>query len=295
MKILWMTSLRPIGKSKENDNIQDLFIKSVTNLKSEVKFSFTQFDDNGVEDYIKSNNLNAIYNNIKKNSLPENKKYSNKLMLDNALNQFIDEDFDFLVYSTADILIPSYIFKYVEEMNIYKSDKEFCVLVYPNILQKNGIVKSVTFPHYGIDIFIFKINKHTAKKFKNSIIHWNQYDWGINDNFYVSICDLLDLPIYNIYKNVSIIKFENDFKTINESRNWQISSWKENKKYFMNFLKKNKLSIFYAHGSYYYLLYKIFRFRDFNLNLFLVYFKFYLFFPINFIKKLIKKIIQKDS
>ena len=41
----------------------------------------------------------------------------------------IDEDFDFLVYSTADILIPSYIFKYVEEMNIYKSDKEFCVLV----------------------------------------------------------------------------------------------------------------------------------------------------------------------
>ena len=57
MKILWMTSLRPIGKSKENDNIQELFIKSVTNLKSEVKFSFTQFDDNGVEDYIKSNNL----------------------------------------------------------------------------------------------------------------------------------------------------------------------------------------------------------------------------------------------
>ena len=44
----------------------------------------------------------------------------------------------------------------------------------------------------------------------------------INDNFYVSICDLLKLPIYNIYKRVSVLKFENDFKTINESGGWQI-------------------------------------------------------------------------
>ena len=94
------------------------------------------------------------------------------------------------------------------------------------------MIKSLTTPHYGIDIFIFRINKKTAKKFLKSIKDWNQYDWGISDNFYVSVCELLNLPIYNIFKKVSILKFENDFKTINESRNWQISSWNENKIFF---------------------------------------------------------------
>ena len=45
MNALWMTSLRPIGKSIENDKIQDLFIKSVQNIGRSIKFSLTQFDD----------------------------------------------------------------------------------------------------------------------------------------------------------------------------------------------------------------------------------------------------------
>ena len=73
--------------------------------------------------------------------------------------------------------------------------------------------------------------ENLSEKFKNSIINWHQYDWGINDNFYVSVCELLNLPIFNIYKDVNIIKHENDFKTINENRDWQINSWNENQKY----------------------------------------------------------------
>ena len=38
MSILWMTSLRPIGKSIENDKIQDLFIKSINNIYRSPKF-----------------------------------------------------------------------------------------------------------------------------------------------------------------------------------------------------------------------------------------------------------------
>ena len=52
MKILWMTSLRPIGRSKENDRIQNLFLNSVLNINKEIKFSFTQFDDFGVNKFI---------------------------------------------------------------------------------------------------------------------------------------------------------------------------------------------------------------------------------------------------
>ena len=36
MSLLWKTSLRPIGKSAENDRIQELFIKSVLYINEEM-------------------------------------------------------------------------------------------------------------------------------------------------------------------------------------------------------------------------------------------------------------------
>ena len=290
MSALWMTSLRPIGKSIENDKIQDLFIKSVNNIDKPIKFSLTQFDDDNVEDYLIKNKINCYFSNIEKKKLPRGKKYSNKLMLENSLNQFLKGDFKYFIYSTADLLIPKNIFSHIESIKEFNSNEECCALVYPNILKKNGLIKSYTTPHYGIDIFIFKITKKTAEKFKNSIINWHQYDWGINDNFYVSVCELLNLPIFNIYKDINIIKHENDFKTINENRDWQINSWNENQKYFLNFLKDNNLSKLYATGSYYYLLFKIFRLKDLSMRLIIVYIKFYLKLPFALLSKLSKKL-----
>ena len=49
MNVLWMTSLRPLGKSIENDKIQELFVKSVLNINKKITFSLTQFDDDNVE------------------------------------------------------------------------------------------------------------------------------------------------------------------------------------------------------------------------------------------------------
>ena len=66
MNILWMTSLRPIGKSIENDKIQDLFIKSVNNINKPIKFSLTQFDDDNVESYLIENKINCYFSNIEK-------------------------------------------------------------------------------------------------------------------------------------------------------------------------------------------------------------------------------------
>ena len=290
MSVLWMTSLRPIGKSAENDKIQDLFIKSAQNIEKPIKFSLTQFDDDNVEEYLIKNKINCYFSNIEKKKLPIGKKYSNKLMLENGLNQFLKNDFNYFIYSTADLLIPKNIFSHIENMKEFNSYHEFCALVYPNILKKNGIIKSVTTPHYGIDIFVFKITKKSAEKLKNAILNWHQYDWGINDNFYVSVCELLNLPICNIYKDITIIKHENDFKTINENRDWQINSWNENQKYFLNFLKDNNLTKLYATGSYYYLLFKIFRLKDLSMRLIIVYIKFYLKLPFALLSKLSKKL-----
>ena len=296
MRALWMTSLRPIGKSLENDKIQELFVNSLENFGSKITLSLTQFDDDGVREYIKNKKINNFFINFPRNKLPLGTKYSNKIMLDNALDQYLENNFEYLVYSTADILLPNNLFEEIDFIDQkFGKNKEFCSLVFPNILKKNGYIKSYTTPHYGIDLFIFKLKKTSVLKLKQAIRSWDQYDWGINDNFYVSVCELLKLPIFNIYKNIEIIKFENDFKTINENRGWQIESWKKNQKYFINFLKKNNISIFYAYGSYYYLLIKIFKLRDFNIKLLIVYLKFYINFPIHLIYKIINFFIFKKN
>ena len=64
MSVLWMTSLRPIGKSAENDKIQDLFIKSAQNIEKPIKFSLTQFDDDNVEEYLIKNKI-TDYGNMR--------------------------------------------------------------------------------------------------------------------------------------------------------------------------------------------------------------------------------------
>ena len=281
MKALWLVSFRPIGKSKINDFFQSMFVDSIKSLDFDVTFSLTQFEEPNVKEFIEKKEIKSFYLNIPKNELPEGKKYSNKLMLNNALSQFIDkDDFQYLIYSTADVIIPNNLFKVLSDIKLDR----FCALIYPNTHVIDGKIKSSFWPHYGIDLIIFKISKNDAKKFQLMIKNYNQYDWGINENFYIAASEALNLKLFNLFKFSNVLKFDNDFGAFTEDRSWQVKSWKENQGYFLRFLKDNKLSKFYAYGSYYYLLYKIFNFKDLNFNLLLSYFIFY---PLNISKKLI--------
>ena len=60
MKTLWMTSLRPFGISTSNDLIQENFINSIISLQSNIEFSFTQFDELGVQDFVRFKKNNKI-------------------------------------------------------------------------------------------------------------------------------------------------------------------------------------------------------------------------------------------
>ena len=283
MKALWIVSFRPIGLSKKNDFFQSIFIDSIKSLDFDITFSLTQFEEPNVQEFIKKGIKNNFIN-IPKKELPEGKKYSNKLMLDNALNQFIDEgDYQYLVFSSADIIVPNNLFNILSKIE----EDKYCALIYPNIHVKNGKIKNNFWPHFGIDLIIFKISKNDASKFKEIIKKYNQYDWGIIENFYVAAAEALNLKLFNLYKFSNVIKFDNDFEAFVEDRSWQINAWKENQKYFLEFLKDNKLSKFYAFGSYYYLLFKIFRIKDLNISLLLSYIIFY---PYNLMKKTINKI-----
>ena len=289
MKALWLVSFRPIGKSKINDLFQSIFVDSVKNLDFDITFSLTQFDELNVKEFIEKKQIKNFYKNISKQELPSKKKYSNKLMLDNALEQYINEgDFQYLIYSTADIIVPNNLF---ESLSKIKLDN-YCAFIYPNTHSTNGTIKNSFWPHFGIDLIIFKISKERGIKFKEIIKSYNQYDWGINENFYIAASEALKLKTINIFKNSNVIKFDNDFESFSEDRTWQSISWKENQSYLLNFLKHNSLSKMYAYGSYYYLLFKVFNVKDLNFNLLLSYLIFYPYYLIKKIITKIKKIIQ---
>ena len=285
MKALWLVSFRPIGKSKINDLFQNIFVDSVKSLDFDITFSLTQFDESNVKEFVEKKEIRNFYKNISKSKLPDNKKYSNKLMLDNALEQFVNDgsDFQYLIYSTADIIVPNNLFQSLSKIKL----ENYCAFIYPNTHSTNGSIKNSFWPHYGIDLIIFKISKEKAILFKEIIKSYNQYDWGINENFYIAASEVLKLKTINIVKNSNVIKFDNDFKSFSEDRSWQSISWKENQGYLLNFLEHNNLSKMYAYGSYYYLLFKVFNFKDLNFNLLLSYLIFY---PYNLITKIITKI-----
>ena len=285
MKALWLVSFRPIGKSKINDRYQSMFVDSVKDLDFDITFSLTQFDEANVKNFIEEKKIKNFYINIPKKNLPEGKKYSNKLMLDNALDQYIKNEFDFLIFSTADIILPKKLFTILSKVKY----NNFCSFIYPNLHIKNGQLKNKFWPYYGIDLIIFKISKEKAIKFKEIIRSYDQYDWGIIENFYIAASEALNLKRFNLFKYCNVMKYENDFESFNEDRIWQKKSWKENQKYFLNFLNENKLSKLYAYGSYYYLLYKILNFRDLNFALTLSYIIFY---PLNIFKKILNLITK---
>jgi hypothetical protein len=135
MKALWIVSFRPFGKSKSNDLFQNIFVDSIKSIDFDITLSTTQFDDLNVKDFIDAKNVKNYYTNISKKDLPKGKKYSNKLMLDKALDYYIGKGgFDYLIYSNADIIVPNNLFNELTKIEL----ENFCAFIYPNTNIKNG-------------------------------------------------------------------------------------------------------------------------------------------------------------
>jgi len=284
MKLLWSTSFRSFGKFINNDDIQKNFLSSLVSKKFDLTLFVTQFGETGVEEEIKKNQLKYIYKNSK-NEIPQGKKYSNKYMLKYSLEEFLNGDYDYYIHSTADLIVPS---NMIDNLIKFKNNN-ILFFIFPNSLVVNGKIIDPSTPIFGIDIFIFKIDKVKAKTFLDLVESWEQYDWGIVDNFLISVSEKINLEFVNLFKSSNIIKYENDFSTFGEDKSWQKESWTKNNEYFLNFLKKNNISSLYAKGSYYYLAYKFFRIKDLNLNLLKCYTKLFFYFLYNCFKKVLNK------
>ena len=284
MKFLWSTSFRSFGNSVNNDIIQKNFLNSLKSLNLDITLFVTQFGEDKVESELKGQSIKYIYKDAK-NKIPTNKKYSNKYMLKYSLEEFLSSEYEYYVHSTVDLIVP---FNIQESLLKFKNKTNTLFFIFPNILVVNGKLINPNSPLFGIDIFIYKIDKVIAKSMLYLVEDWEQYDWGIVDNFLISISEKIKLDFVNLYKTSNIIKFENDFYSFGENSSSQKLSWIENNNNYLKFLKKNRINSLYAKGSYYFLALQFFRIKDLNLMLFICYLK--LFF--NFFLYSLKKILS---
>ena len=74
MKVLWLVSFRPIGRSKSNDLFQSMFVDSVKSLDCDIYLSLTQFDESNVKKFIKQKQIKNFYTNISKKKASTRKK-----------------------------------------------------------------------------------------------------------------------------------------------------------------------------------------------------------------------------
>ena len=261
MKFLWSTSFRSFGRSVNNDILQKNFLNSLKSLNLDITLFVTQFGEEEVESQLKEQSIKYIYKDAK-DKIPANKKYSNKYMLKYSLEEFLSSHYDYYVHSTVDLILP---FNIKESLLKFKNKTNTLFFIFPNTLVVNGKLTNPNSPLFGIDIFIYKIDKEMAKSMLYLVEDWEQYDWGIVDNFLISISEKIKLDFVNLYKTSNIIKFENDFYSFGENSSSQKLSWIENNNNYLKFLKKNGINSLYAKGSYYFLALQFFRIKDLNL------------------------------
>lgn len=285
MKLLWWTSFRSFGVSRDNDNTQRIFLNSIRNLNN-TTLIVSQFGEKDVKKNLTSHKVKFIFKNVNNTILPPGEKFSNQVMCHNALVEYCKKgsNYDFLVYSTCDIFVPENLTKVLNTIKL----KNFIGYVFPNVLVKNGKLVKNIFPLYGIDLIVFKLNKNLARKFLKLNYDWEQYGWGINEHYLMSMKKALNIPSVNLWKHMDIIKFENDFVGLNESRDRQISDWVKNKNFFLKYLKKNKFSTLWASGSYYYIIFKHFNFKFLSFSLLLNYMLLFIQAPLIILYKILR-------
>ena len=286
MKILWVTTFRSFGISKKNDLVQKKFLKNLKNLNTKITLSVTIFNEKNIKHNVKTKGINTVFFKNKKKLL-HNSKYSQSICMQNAI-KLLDNSFNFIIWSTADISIPKNFIKKIQS----QKERNILMTAFPMYYINSKKEMDSFSSNWGLDLFILKLESpKKLTKLKKFINDCPNYGWGCYEHFFSSISDGLNIKYINISKNLIIKKFNNDRDAFNDLREHEINSWKINQKYLIKYLKKNNLSKFFATGSMYYLIFKFFNLKKIDLKLFIIYIKILINFPFKFINFVIKKII----
>ena len=257
-KILIATTFRYANKGSKNYNYQKKFLLSLNCSFERIDLFVNRFGENNIKDFVtKYFKGNVIFRNTKL----INYKWSHSILLKNATSHYIKyhNRYEYISWSTSDIKYTKKIFKYLSNAK----SKQLLLTYFPNTM----INYNNTILPFGLDVFFIKTSKNNLKKLIKILEDYPNYDWGIFEQFLFSLSELFKLKIINLRDYGMIYKYENNRKK--NYRSTQVSSWEVNKKIFLKFLKKYKLTDLYANGSMYFISYKIFK-NTFKFNKFYI-------------------------
>lgn len=247
MKILWITSFRGFKKKSRDTSIQFKFLKEISKNKN-IDFCVTQFGEINVKKQLQKNIKNFYFYDYGKN---RNYKYCQNKVLKNGLVIAKKGNYDLFVWSTVDIMLSK---NYFDEFK--KIKKNTIATVFPNIhVYKKKFDK--TKPNFGLDIFIFNLEKEKIIKLNKLNNECPNYDWGSYEHFLFSLYKVLKTKIINLNGYINIFKFDNQENVLTQTRLSQVKSWKRNNDYLKKFLRKYRQNILYASGSFYFIAFKL--------------------------------------
>ena len=247
MKVLWITSFRSFKKKSRDTSIQMKFLKEISRNKN-IDFCVTQFGETNVKEQLQKNVKKFYFYDYGKN---KNYKYCQNKILFNGLNTAKKGKYDLFIWSTADIILTKNYFS-----KFKKIKQNTIATIFPNIhIYKKKFDK--TKPNFGLDIFIFNLEKLKILKLIKLNNQCPNYDWGSYEHFLFSIHKVLKVKIVNLNGYVNIFKFDNQENESTDIQLSQIKSWKKNNNYLKKFLRKYKQSMLYASGSFYFIAFKL--------------------------------------
>ena len=276
MKILWITSFRGFKKKSRDTSIQFKFLKEISKNKN-IDFCVTQFGEINVKKQLQKNIKKFYFYDYGKN---RNYKYCQNKVLKNGLVIAKKSNYDLFVWSTADIMLSN---NYFNEFK--KIKKNTIATVFPNIhVYKKKFDK--TKPNFGLDIFIFNLEKKKIIKLNKLNNECPNYDWGSYEHFLFSLYKVLKTKIINLNGYVNIFKFDNQENELTYTRLSQVKSWKRNNDYLKKFLKKYRQNSLYASGSFYFIAFKLIGRTPLMIDNLVIYIRLSLKFLITVLKKI---------
>ncbi len=280
-RILWATTFRDF-KNNKNDSIQYIFLNSLKSIENvEIDLCVTMFGEKNV----KNNILNIFPNSFFFESskyLPNGVRYSQSLVMNNALELMKTKDYDALAWSTCDLYIPQGSFGFLSKF----SEQEFIATSHPNaVIDENGKYKIYGFES-GVDFFCFvNLSKVNIDKFIQINKNYPNYDFGIYEHLIISLAEIFKCNLINFQSFFQLLKFENDRKLTDESKIWLNSSWKNNQKALLSMLSDFNISKYYAYNMFY-CSFKMFRYSS-------SYYRYYIKLINEFIYLFFKNLYQK--
>ena len=247
-EIIVCTTMRDF-KGSDNDLIQLKFLNSLkTQEKVKIRLVVTLFGEKKVPEIV----YRIFEDAIIYDGTQGDYKYSHTQVINNAIDFNKKENKVALpiLWTTCDVIYDkdfiSKCFPYLQKKSIVTSHPHKIIdLQNPN--DKNRIDGLDS----GFDVLIFSSRFVSDNKFTKSLNHYVNKDWGVYEQFLISLNELIiDSKLYNIYEESVVSKILNNRKLTNEPNKFMIESYKRNSQVFLEFLKNYSLNSNYFKPTY---------------------------------------------